>query len=142
MTVSRRTLLKIGAAGAGAAALGAGVAYTQRGRLKDLTPNEAAAFLRRNFAYLRLQASDDQLRRFTVEYQRRYRPLQRPYWHRLRGWGANSFQRQMDHFATTFLLSTDFFMNGENEAMPVRYMMFYHPYASPCWNPMRGMGTA
>jgi hypothetical protein len=36
-----------------------------------------------------------------------------------------------------YLLSTDFFMHGGDESRTVSYMMFYDPYASPCWNPCR-----
>ncbi|GEM_PF-686776 len=35
-----------------------------------------------------------------------------------------------------FLLSTDFFRNGADENRPVRFVMYYNPYRSPCYNPL------
>ena len=40
------------------------------------------------------------------------------------------------HVATTFLMSTDFFPNGARESRPLRYVMLYHPYRTPCYNPL------
>ncbi len=34
-----------------------------------------------------------------------------------------------------YLLSTDFFLNGEDEARPLRYVAFYHPRVTPCFRP-------
>ena len=34
-----------------------------------------------------------------------------------------------------FLLSSDYYRNGADPKRPVRYVMFYDPYVSPCWNP-------
>lgn len=36
---------------------------------------------------------------------------------------------------TRFLASTDFFQNGADEARPLRYVAFYDPYVSSCYNP-------
>jgi hypothetical protein len=35
-----------------------------------------------------------------------------------------------------FLLSTDFFQSGQPPAGPLRFVLLYHPYAFPCYNPM------
>ena len=37
--------------------------------------------------------------------------------------------------AKLFLLSTDFFRNGEDEPRPLRFVTLYGPYASPCYMP-------
>lgn len=34
-----------------------------------------------------------------------------------------------------YLLSTDFFLNGEDEARPLTYLAFYHPRTTPCFRP-------
>jgi hypothetical protein len=36
---------------------------------------------------------------------------------------------------STFLLSTDYYRNGADPKKLVRYVAFYDPYVSPCWNP-------
>lgn len=45
------------------------------------------------------------------------------------------FTRPKDDIFERYLLSTDFFRNGADESLPVRYVLFYDPYVSPCWNP-------
>jgi hypothetical protein len=37
---------------------------------------------------------------------------------------------------TRYLLSTDFFRNGADESRRVRYLSFYHPYVTICYNPL------
>jgi hypothetical protein len=44
------------------------------------------------------------------------------------------WQRMDDNFASTFLLSSDFFVNGSDAAEVVRYVGFYDPLR-PCGNP-------
>jgi hypothetical protein len=34
-----------------------------------------------------------------------------------------------------FLLSSDYYRNGADPKRPVKYVMFYDPYVSPCWDP-------
>ena len=36
---------------------------------------------------------------------------------------------------TRFLASTDFFQNGADEHRPLRYVRYYDPYVSSCYNP-------
>ena len=43
-------------------------------------------------------------------------------------------QRMDDNFAQTYLLSSDFFINGADESRVVQYSRFYDPL-SPCGNP-------
>ncbi|MBW2293445.1 MAG: hypothetical protein JRG89_02590 [Deltaproteobacteria bacterium] len=74
--------------------------------------------IRKHFAYLSI---DDQLietfARDLSRHQGRWNPdtSPRPY--------------------TRFLASTDFFQNGADEARPLRYVAFYDPYVTPCYNP-------
>lgn len=41
-----------------------------------------------------------------------------------------------DEIVTGFLLSSDFFMNGEDESRPVTYIAYYEPGLVPCFNPL------
>ena len=45
------------------------------------------------------------------------------------------FTRWPDDVYTRFLLSTDFFWNGADQARRVRYVAFYQPQVRPCSNP-------
>ncbi len=38
-----------------------------------------------------------------------------------------------------FLLSTDFFQNGADESRRVAYVAFYHPYRTPCYQPLANL---
>ncbi|MFT3905544.1 MAG: hypothetical protein QM718_04480 [Steroidobacteraceae bacterium] len=56
-------------------------------------------------------------------------------------WGFSSdqrtrWQRQEDHFATLFLLSSDFFTHGADESRTIRYVALYDPMLA-CGNPFR-----
>ena len=37
-----------------------------------------------------------------------------------------------------FLASTDFFQTGADESRPLRYVAYFDPYRSPCYNPFSG----
>ncbi len=39
---------------------------------------------------------------------------------------------------TRFLASTDFFQQGADETRPLRYVVYYDPYVSACYNPFAG----
>jgi hypothetical protein len=43
----------------------------------------------------------------------------------------------IEPIASRFLLSTDFFQTGADESRPPRYVTYYDPYRSPCYNPLR-----
>jgi hypothetical protein len=43
-------------------------------------------------------------------------------------------ERMEDNFASTYLLSSDFFVNGADESRVVQYVSFYDPLR-PCGNP-------
>jgi hypothetical protein len=42
--------------------------------------------------------------------------------------------------AKQFLLSTDFFVNGEDESKPLRFVFVYDPRFTPCYNPLTNLG--
>ena len=82
---------------------------------------EPAERIRRHFDYLTID--EDGLRRFVVDYERRYGKVTP------RATAANRVMY------TKFLMSTDFFRNGADEGKLVRYVAFYDPYVSPCYVP-------
>jgi hypothetical protein len=48
-------------------------------------------------------------------------------------------QRMEDNFASTYLLSSDFFINGSDESRVVKYLAFYDPLrgcSNPFWRPV------
>ena len=42
-------------------------------------------------------------------------------------------------FASHFLLCTNFFIDGEDTSKKIRFVTFYDPYISPCFNPVMQM---
>ena len=46
-----------------------------------------------------------------------------------------SYEKFNQFVVVNFLLSSDFFLNGANEAVPVRYKGLYDPGVHPCANP-------
>lgn len=88
-----------------------------------ITSTEIANHLRDAFPYLRIPARD--LEEFSQAY--------------LGAYGRPS-AGQWGHIEQTFLLSTDFFPNGADEARPVRFLRIYHPYVSLCFNPLADAG--
>jgi hypothetical protein len=76
--------------------------------------------IRREFHYLQLD--DGGVAAFVGEYEKHRGPISR-------------FRHPEDDLFDRFLLSTDFFRNGADESRPVRFVLFYDPYISPCWNP-------
>lgn len=77
--------------------------------------------LRREFDYLRF--ADGVVEGFAVTYQAtvpEFDPTE---------------PEQRREMRQSFLLSTDFFQNGADERRLVRYVAFYDPYQTPCYNP-------
>jgi hypothetical protein len=111
------------------AAMAAYLTVTLRGDLRRHAKNlywarhawlSPADRIRREFHYLRFE--DDAPERYVREYERHRGPI-------------SSFQHPADDFFDRFLLSTDFFLNDADESRPVRFVLFFDPYISPCWNP-------
>lgn len=40
-----------------------------------------------------------------------------------------------ENVVRTFLPSTDYFLNDEDDSRPLQFVAVYDPYASPCYNP-------
>ena len=78
--------------------------------------------IRRHFSYLNI-APQDALR-FVRDYEKAYGEL--PF-----------YRRSAGDVYKKFLMSTDFFPNGADESRPLRYIMLYDPYISPCYNPLK-----
>jgi hypothetical protein len=139
MRLTRRTFLYATAATVVAAPL----AWQVREPVMMLQAGEIAEFLRENFHYLALEISDTEFQNFYTSYCEHYAPVWRPIWQRaLKGRDDSHHRDVMDSLATRFLMSTDFFLHGADETRPVRYVALYHPYANPCWNPLRYFGAA
>lgn len=52
-----------------------------------------------------------------------------------------TLQALEDDLVSRFLLSSDFFWNGADEATPVAYIGYYVPGRSPCFNPFLRPGS-
>lgn len=136
MRISRRRWLLGAALGLGALGL---ARYVLWDKLGSLQPKELAAFLRKEFSYLKLE--DDAPERFArvfVQHDRIGRGLLT----RLRGGDMTWQQAELTSMGHRFLLSTDFFLNGADENRPVRFVAYYDPYITPCWNPVRAHRAA
>lgn len=136
MQITRRTLLKSGVVGAAVVGAAGTAAYLSYDKIRLLQPSELVSYLKSNFDYLTFNIDDAQFTAFANEYLEYYREVPRETWYVLRGGDEEKHKNVMDDFAMTFLMSTDFFKNGADESKPVNYVMFYHPYRSPCWNPL------
>jgi hypothetical protein len=141
--IGRRRLLQLGLGlallcGVGVVAFGPAAAEA-----------EIVSHLRRRLAFLRL---DEQGLHAFARDQVRALLAKRPTWVRwkyhflhLRSPGAFSpydrsndrrsrIERAVDNLASTYLLSSDFFLNSADESRLVRYLRFYDPLR-PCGNP-------
>lgn len=103
-------------AGGASGALGAGDEQATRAE------QQIASALREEFAYLEIDP--ELFERFAADYLRDRRRTWRP--------GRPLSQRDR----MRFLLSTDFFQHGADERRPLRYVAYYQPYATPCYNPL------
>lgn len=84
-----------------------------------------AQYLRLRCYYLNLEVSEADYEKFVRLYKKHYGLYEAR-------WSPGA----LEPMAAIFLLSTDFFVNGADESKPVRYKQFFHPYVSPCWNPL------
>ena len=125
MDVTRRQWLKL------LLAISALVASIVAGVLRTLSVLQAASArpetaltraLRENFAYL--QIPDGVIDRFVRDYEAE------------RGAGAARQAPGSGEVYGLFLLSTDFFQEGADVGRPLRYVAYYSPYRSPCYNPL------
>jgi hypothetical protein len=129
--IGRRRFLALGVAAAGGAAL-AIVGYRRRlwhrawRRLwprpveRVYTKRELQQHLQRTFAYLHPDVAG-------VE---RYVDLYLAHYH------DSPSDGDLPQFETTFLLSTNFFQSGQPTSGPIQFVALFHPYVSPCYNPL------
>ena len=136
MRLGRRKFLKIGLVGSVLVGAAGATAWFNRDRIRKLQPEELANYLRSNFDYLKFNFDQEQFVAYANDYREHYHVIPRESWYVLRGGDADKHARFMEHFSMTFLMSTDFFMHGTDESRPINYVMLYHPYRSPCWNPI------
>ena len=143
MKISRRTFIKTGMAGAAGLAVSGSLGFLYRDEIGVVQANEIVGFIRGNFEYLKLDVSDEDIEGFYKEYREWYKPVVRDHWQRvIKRRGPEVFVEDMDDVATVFLMSTDFFINGADEAKPVRYVRLYAPYKNSCWDPVGVMNVA
>ena len=141
--INRRTFIKASLVSFFLLAIFVGASWINRDRLAFVQARGIAKFLRQNFHYLDLKVTDHDIEQFYTAYKIHYRKLIRFKWERLlKGRSREYFESRLDHVATTFLMSTDFFLNGADETKPVRYVRLYHSYASPCWQPVSAANFA
>jgi hypothetical protein len=118
--LSRRKVLLTAGVSAGALLTGS---FVFRPRRKPVAPppapeppqSEIEKQLRRELPYLK--HDDETIRRFAEQWERLTYPAS-------------------TNLVPAYLLSTDFFLNGEDESRPPIFVAFYDPYVSPCYNPL------
>lgn len=122
MATRRRFLVAGLAAVAGLALAAVGVRHVVRLRRvpRPFDRDELAEHLRRTYAYLRPEPAE--VDRFVELYLAHY--------------NAAPMFDDVAPLENTFLLSTNFFQSGQPAAGPIRFVAFYHPYVSPCYNPL------
>jgi len=49
--------------------------------------------------------------------------------------------KRKEKLATLFLMSSDFFANGEKVELPVHFVTLYGPYRAPCYQPLMNLNT-
>jgi hypothetical protein len=90
--------------------------------------------IRQELPYLNLD--EEGIRKFADEYAK---DANNTYKLTLRGYsilGINSSKSgKIRNMISTYLLSTDFFINKMDEKQLVKYLGFYNPYKRPCANP-------
>jgi len=73
-----------------------------------------------------LQVSDEEIARFRIACRKGRERLS---------------PARKERLAKIFLMSSDFFANGENVELPVRFVTLYGPYRSPCYQPLMNLKT-
>lgn len=128
MKLSRRSWIKIAAGGIGILFASGGLVWLDRKKFLKVHSSSVESYLRQNFDYLLLDVSKQEFKKFYQSFTEHYGQIPALRWYLRVG--------HRNKVATTFLLSTDFFLNGADESKKVRYVRLYNQYASPCWNPI------
>jgi hypothetical protein len=90
--------------------------------LRNRSGNPEERLIREHFAYLTIDANG--LRRFRREYRRVIGP------------STLDGEKEVRHLLDTFLMSTDFFLQGADESRTIRYTTLYDVYTNPCYKPL------
>ena len=120
MMLTRRQLLRLGlcaVAGAGLGSWGHRRRWGWDGVYRQRRLNE---HLHRTFGYLRPDPAG--VDRFVALYLEHH--------------NGSPTRGSLPHVEQTFLLSTDFFQSGQPATGPIRFVTLYHPYVSPCYDPL------
>lgn len=127
---TRRAFLALSAIGATVAAAAGGVTWwvTHNGEIEDIEPPEPlsetgevlATQLRERLTMLELP--DVTVAKWVNRYEQHVGPWK----------GRKPSRKDLQNF----LLSTDFFPAGD-EGKPLRFVSYYDPYVSVCYNPLR-----
>lgn len=127
---TRRSFLALTAVGATVAAAAGGVAWwvKHRGELEELEPPEPMSETGAKLAALLIERLDMlKLPEATVsKWVNRYEKHEGP-------WKGKKVARKD---LQNFLLSTDLFPDGD-DSKPLRFVSYYDPYISVCYNPIR-----
>ena len=126
MTIWNKRRTFLGAVAALSLGIGLGRWLYRPRRLNDPWTEQTAATVRRLLPYLRLD--EDGLARFAQDL------LARDLHALLRRASAGDAQAEA-WLGQQFLLSSDFFWQGADEAQTVGYRAYYDPYELPCANP-------
>lgn len=141
MRLTRRQLLISALASLGASV--AGWAYAEEYDYKALI----ISVLHRRLGYLNLD--EGSLNQFSTDFiddygtlglQGRLLALGRPALGLIENVQEDEVSRFEDRVVSKYLLSTDFFRNNADEALPVRYVVYYNPYKVACANPFAILG--
>lgn len=101
------------------------------------TVDELVAEIRRQFSYLELTSSNEDLREFVNEYLKRNGTIQRSRSElRVLVAGGTSKNEYLRSMLKHFLLSTDFFQNRADITKPVIFLSYYDPVVDLCMNPL------
>lgn len=124
--LTRRRLLRFAGILGGGLFVGGGCQDTEEATRADVAPAEGGELslhraIREHFVYL--SVDDQVIDAFAEDLTRNRGP-----------WDPETSPRPF----TRFLASTDFFQNGADETRPLRYVSYYDPYVSTCYNPFGG----
>ncbi len=126
--LTRRRLLRFAGILGGGLFVSGGCRGTEETTRADVAPAGAREptlhrAIREHFVYL--SVGDQVIDAFAKDLRRNQGP-----------WNPETSPRPF----TRFLASTDFFQNGADETRPLRYVTYYDPYVSTCYNPFGGSG--
>ncbi|NNF07231.1 MAG: hypothetical protein HKN21_10765 [Candidatus Eisenbacteria bacterium] len=117
--MSRRSFIQVVAAASIPFGIGGAFGCAQKLDTRRLVK---ASFLQ-HFHYLEIDPEG--LEQFLIDYEEALGPIQ------------DGVASRDELPFTRFLESTDFFLQGQDESKPVKYLALYDPYANPCFYPFR-----